>query len=243
MTETQRGWTEADSRTFIDLADVAVPGRAEQSQMLLSLVPARQDEGFQGVELCCGEGIFAEKLLERFPEARLLVFDGSETMLERARERLGRFGGSIRIEHFNLEARDWLDLLPDGLRFISSSLAFHHLSGGRKRELFAALACKLERGGGLLIADIVEPATETVRIAFRDLMDKIAREQSLALTGDLDAFHTFEKEGWNGFALDQQPPGEMPSRLSEQLKWLGEAGLAADCFWMRAGIAIYGGYR
>jgi hypothetical protein len=36
----------------------------------------------------------------------------------------------------------------------------------------------------------------------------------------------------------------MPSPLSEQLVWLREAGFASvDCFWLRAGHAVYGGYR
>jgi len=36
----------------------------------------------------------------------------------------------------------------------------------------------------------------------------------------------------------------MPYRVFDQLKWLEEAGFSAvDCFWMRAGHAIYGGYK
>ena len=243
MTDTDRGWTEADSRTFIDLADVAVPGRAEIFEMMSSLVPARPDERFQAVELCCGEGVFAERPLERFPASRLLALDGSPTMFEKARERLARFGDRVRIEKFDLDAAGWLATVPDQLRYVSSSLAFHHLSGDDKRRLFTALAAKLEPGGALVIADVVEPASDVVRIAFRDLMDTIAKKQSLELTGALEAFRAFQKEGWNGFALERQPPGEMPSRLFHQLKWLEQAGLTADCFWMRAGVAVYGGYR
>jgi ubiquinone/menaquinone biosynthesis C-methylase UbiE len=243
MTQPEDRWSEADSRTFIDIANVAVPGRAEQFEMLLSLVPATPGEAFQAVELCCGEGIFAESLLERFPEARLIALDGSATMLDRARERLNRFGDRVQVAQFDLDSPGWLAALPGGLRYLSSSLAFHHLSGEDKRRVFGELAGKLGRGGALMIADITEPLSDVVRIAFRDLMDSIAREQSLALTGDLEAFRTFEEEEWNGFARERQPPGEMPSRLFDQLKWLEEAGLNADCFWMRAGVAIYGGYR
>jgi SAM-dependent methyltransferase len=243
MTEPEDRWTEADSRTFIDLADVAVPGRVEMFEMMLSLVPAGPEEPFEVVELCCGEGLFAERLLERFPAARLLAMDGSPTMLEKARERLARFGDRVRIEKFDLDAPDWLERVPEELRYVSSSLAFHHLSGEDKQRLFRALAAKLEPGGALIIADVIEPASDVVRIAFRDLMDTIAKKQSLELTGDLEAFRTFEQGEWNGFALEQQPPGEMPSRLFDQMKWLEQAGLTTDCFWMRAGVAVYGGYR
>jgi SAM-dependent methyltransferase len=243
MTQAEDRWTEADSRTFIDIADVAVPGRAEQLQMLLALVPADRDEPFLAAEICCGEGKFAERLLERFPEAQLLALDGSPTMLKQARKRLRRFGKRARVEEFELDAEGWPEMLPGGLRYVCSSLAFHHLSGDGKRRLFKELATKLDPGGALILADVIEPPSDTVRIAYRDLMDKIAREQSLALTGALDLFRTFQEEGWNGFAQEKLPAGEMPSRVFEQLKWLEQAGLTPDCYWMRAGVAIYGGYR
>jgi len=243
MTAEESGWAESDSETFIDIANVAVPGRDEMFEMLASLVPARPDEQFEAAEICCGEGIFAERLLERFPKARLLALDGSPIMLERARTRLARFGDHARVEEFDLTDAGWPHRLPSGLRAICSSLALHHLSGEEKRTLFGKLAGKLEQDGALLIADIIAPASDTVRVAYRDLLDSIAREQSLALTGNLDAFRTFQADGWNGFAAERQPEGEMPSRLFDQLKWLDEAGFVADCYWLRAGIAVYGGYK
>jgi hypothetical protein len=59
MQEPSNVWTETDSRDFLDLAEVAVPGRQEQIEMLLQLVPAAQGEDFRAVELACGEGLLA----------------------------------------------------------------------------------------------------------------------------------------------------------------------------------------
>jgi len=47
MEERTDVWTETDSRDFLDLAEVAVPGRQEQIEMLLQLVPAAQGEDFR----------------------------------------------------------------------------------------------------------------------------------------------------------------------------------------------------
>jgi len=86
----------------------------------------------------------------------------------------------------------------------------------------------------------VSPAA---RETFARQWDDAARAQSLALTGGLEAFERFEREGWNFYrgtpdAMDQ------PSRLDEQLRWLRGAGFATvDCFWMRAGHAVLGGWR
>ena len=53
------------------------------------------------------------------------------------------------------------------------------------------------------------------------------------------AFHAAQ---WNYYR--HPDPVDQPSRLADQLAWLSEAGFAlVDCFWLRAGHAIYGGYR
>jgi tRNA (cmo5U34)-methyltransferase len=37
---------------------------------------------------------------------------------------------------------------------------------------------------------------------------------------------------------------DMPSTVSEHIEWLTEAGFAGvDVFWLRAGHAVYGGYK
>ncbi len=238
------GWTEADSQTFLDIADVAVPGRREQLQTLLSLVPAGEDAAFAAVEVCCGEGLLSEGLLRRFGRCRLLALDGSATMLETARRRLRPFGRRVDVRLFDLDRPEWLGALPNPLRCVLSSLALHHIHGDAKRALFRQLAEKMEPGGALLIADIVEPASDVARRSFAAAWDEIARQQSLTLTGSLQTYERAIAEGWNAHAEAEPVAGETPSRLFEQLAWLDEAGFSAvDCFWMRAGLAVYGGYR
>lgn len=237
-------WTEDDSATFLKLADVAVPGRREQTDVLLSLIPAAQDDAFAGADLACGEGLLSEFILDRFPRARLAAMDGSREMLAKAAVRLRRFGPRASVREFDLADRGWLDEIESPLRCAVSSLCFHHLDGPTKRRLFGDLAARLEPGGALLIADIVAPASDVIRRSWAHTWDEIARSQSIELTGDTDAYRTFQELGWNAHAITEPEPREMPSRLYEQLKWLEAAGFTeVDCFWMRAGVAVYGGYR
>ena len=244
MAEPEATWSEEDSRTFIDLADVAVPGRREQMDVVLSLVPAAEDDEFAVADLACGEGLFARLLLERYPRAHLTAFDGSETMLARAAERLSPFGERARVLPFDLAARDWLAELPEGMRVITSSLAVHHLEDVAKAALYRELAGKLAPGGALIIADVVEPVNAAARRAVISAWHAIACEQSLALSGSEALYRQAVNEGWAPPADDEPVPGEMPAPLFRHLQWLKAAGLSSvDCFWLRAGIAIYGGYR
>lgn len=145
---------------------------------------------------------------------------------------------------FVLEHNDWRSALPAPLRCVVSSLAIHHVPGPEKRRPFADLADRLEPGGALLVADLVEPATPRVARIFASQWDDAVRERSRRRFGDVRALTGFANDRWNHYRLELPDPVDQPSRLVDQLDWLREAGLpTVDCFWMHAGHAIYGGYR
>jgi tRNA (cmo5U34)-methyltransferase len=239
-------WTEDSSAQFIEQADMFVPARAEQIATLLGLMPARQDEVFQVVELGAGAGVLARAVLERFPACRYLALDGSERMREQMRQSLAAFSDRLEIRPFELADHAWRETLPESLRYVLSSLCIHHLPGEHKRQLFADLAARTEPGGALLIADIVEPATPEIARLYARQYDEIVQAQSRSAYGDLRGFVRFQEQKWNYFAYDYGVPdsGDYPSLLSEQLFWLRDAGFGlVDCFWLRAGHAVFGAYK
>jgi len=239
----QAGWTEADSQRFIDDGAVFVPARDEQLATLCGLIPARPDEVFTVVELGAGAGVLAHAVLEAFPRCHYVALDGSTAMRARLAQTLHRHRDRVEVRAFELADRGWRAALPSPLRAVLASLVVHHLPAAGKRRLFVDLARRLEPGGALLLADIVEPVTPAARGTFARQWDDAARAQSLALTGGLDAFERFEREGWN-FYRGTPEPYDQPSRLDEQLRWLRSAGFTSvDGFWMRAGHAVFGGWR
>jgi len=239
-------WEESDSQHFLETNEIFVPGRAEQTSMLLGLIPARKDEEFSLVELAAGGGELAEAILEHFPRCYYLVLDGSTVMLEQLSQRLARFGDRVGVNRFDIAARDWRTQLPTKLRCVLSSLCVHHLSGEGKQHLFKDMAAVLEPGGALLLADIIEPANQQIADLFAHQYDQIVREQSLAISGDLSGYERFQQLKWNYFLHDYGTSDTIdhPSPISDQLRWLSESGFSlVDCFWMRAGHAVYGGYK
>jgi tRNA (cmo5U34)-methyltransferase len=236
-------WTEADSERFAQLGDVYVPCREEQRRVLLDLIPAQTCEPFTLVELAAGDGTFAKAVLERFTRCGVVALDGSEVMLERERHLLAPFAERAKMRHFALERDDWRAMLPSPLRCVISSLAVHHLSGAEKRRLFADVAGRLEPGGALLLADLVEAATARVAGIFGSQWNDAVRDNT-ARFNDARALDQFRADRWNFYRLDVPDPVDQPSRLVDQLDWLREAGFrVVDCFWMHAGHAIYGGYK
>jgi tRNA (cmo5U34)-methyltransferase len=198
------------------------------------------------VELAAGGGELAETILQYFPNCQYLALDGSSVMLEHLQQRLARFNERVEFRQFDIAALDWRAQLPTSPRCVLSSLCVHHLFGEEKRQLFHDMRKSLEAGGALLLADIIEPANQQIAQLFARQYEEIVREQSLAIRGDLSGFKRYNELKWNYFLYYYGSPATIdhPSLLSEQLRWLSEVGFSTvDCYWMRAGHAVYGGYK
>ena len=86
------GWSEADSRHFIEVGRIHTPAQAEIGETILELIPAARDEPFLAVELGVGGGWLSEAILTHFPASRVVGLDGSPTMLRETGARLRPFG-------------------------------------------------------------------------------------------------------------------------------------------------------
>jgi len=117
-------WDERISQTFIDYGRYFVPGRERQFQIIVDLVPRFEQPGI--IELCCSEG-----LLEQIPACIVYGFDGSAEMLQRAKERLARFGERFQAKPFDLFAKSWRKA-DHPVNTVVTSLAIHHLDGAQK---------------------------------------------------------------------------------------------------------------
>lgn len=224
------GWTEADSRDFLTSADNVTPSRTEVMDLIAALLPG----GGPVLELCCGGGDLGARLLMADPSRTYLGLDGSAVMVAAARQRLAPFGDRARVREFRLEEDGWRTEVGT-VQAVVSMLAMHHLDAPGKRRLFADMRPVLEPGGALLIFDLVLPSGSRARAAAAQAWDDVVRAQ-----GGEDALRAFAAARANIYRFPD--PMDMPDPLADQLAWLGAAGYAdADCFWQRAGHALYGG--
>lgn len=233
-------WNEGNTQTFLDLGRYFVPDREQQLATICALIP-EQPAPFNVLELCCGEGLLAEAILDRFAGATVYGYDGSPGMLQRAQTRLVRYGARFRTQLFDLADTSWRSAVWP-IHAVVSSLAIHHLDDVGKAQLYRDLFGMLAPGGVLIIADLVQPASALgVQLAARE-WDCAVEQRALALDGNTDAVALFEQERWNLYRYPD--PVDMPSRLFDQLTWLAAAGFGdVDVYWMRAGHAIYGGAK
>ena len=235
-------WGEDESKVFIEFGRAMVPGREEIERTFLDLIPAEPDEPFLSVEIGAGAGWLSAAVLREHSKARILGLDGSPEMLKEAAQTLAPYRDRVELRWFRLEEPSWTDGLPRAVRVILSSLVLHHLDGAGKRDLFVRLFDRLEPGGALLFADLMEPRSERARGHFAAAWEEEVRRRSWEIHGDGRAHEFFVRERWNIY--DHPDPMDRPSTLPEQLRWMEEAGFeGVDVFWARAGHALLGGYR
>lgn len=89
----------------------------------------------------CGSGRVAAELLKRLPDGRLIAVDGSEAMIEKARERLGEDVTYLVADLAELEVAEPVDL-------VFSTATFHWIVDHDR--LFARLYAALKPGGRLV---------------------------------------------------------------------------------------------
>jgi tRNA (cmo5U34)-methyltransferase len=231
------GWSEETSRDFINYGRYIVPERETQMQIICSLLSGLEAPGFI-LDLCCGEGLLEEIMLDKFPAISIQGLDGSDEMLQKASQRLRRFGERFRGVKFELASPAWRTPASP-FNAVVSSLAIHHLLGSQKQALFFDINNMLKPNGRFVIADVIQPAPMGKELA-AETLDEVVQKRSFELDGNSSAFDFFKREGWNIFRYLDPEDIDKPSPVFDQLKWLEQAGFVEiDVHWMLAGHAIF----
>ncbi|SFS60669.1 class I SAM-dependent methyltransferase [Marininema halotolerans] len=236
-------WQEEDSHLFQEWGSLFTPRQWEMKATILNLLPKKKEEPFHVVEIGCGSGWLSEAILEKFSQVNITALDGSPAMLSTTKERLKPFEDRVAYQLFRLEEDAWLASLQQKVDVFVSSLVIHHLDDEEKKQFFQQLYDALLPGGALVIADLVKPHHQQIENHWAEEWDHVVKEQSKDAYGDLRGFDAFVKEEWNLYRY----PDELldkPSLLSDQLKWLEQAGFqGVDVSWLKAGHAIFSGYK
>jgi trans-aconitate 2-methyltransferase len=129
------GPREWDAETYDAVSDP----QFEWGMEVLGRLQLRGDES--ALDAGCGSGRITAELLERIPEGRLLAVDGSEAMIEKARERLGGRADYLVADLAELEVDEPVDL-------VFSTATFHWIADHER--LFRQMRGVLRPGGRLV---------------------------------------------------------------------------------------------
>ena len=129
------GAREWDAQTYDEVSDPQFEWGVE----VLERLELRGDETV--VDASAGSGRVTEELVDRLPEGRVIAVDGSEAMIEKAKERLGDRADYLVSDLVELE-------LPEPVDMVFSTATFHWI--GDHDRLFRQMRRVLRPGGRLV---------------------------------------------------------------------------------------------
>jgi tRNA (cmo5U34)-methyltransferase len=220
--------------------DLLHPNRHRMAEIAIEIIPYLRDTPLRVLDLGIGTGFLARRFLDFYPNAKVTGLDGSREMIRLARTRLQDMQDKLCFVRSSFAMID--RALPDGVSFdvVLSSLALHHLDSLSKKRVLASAVARLQRGGWLINADLVDcPFPELAERIQRVRAEGIARRNAGRHSRFMDA------ERVRAYIENlQRNEADQPLYIENDLALLREAGIQnATVFWQEYREAVYGGTR
>jgi tRNA (cmo5U34)-methyltransferase len=179
------------------------------------------------LDVGCGHGVIAARVLQEIPETTLVGVDGSTAMLELARKRLAPLG-----DRFTLAQADFETLTPEDLPGGPFGVAFavqaiHNASDEGKKRTLAGVQSVLAPGGLFLLLDRIQLATPALFGVYRSVWDVLGP----TYYGQQNEGRTLEEHERLRVAR-----GDKPGSLEQNLLWLREAGFTQVAAMQMVGV-------
>jgi tRNA (cmo5U34)-methyltransferase len=190
----------------------------------VSVIGLREGPVGRVLDLGAGTGLMSAAVLQRYPQAELVLVDGAAEMLDQARERLP-VGATTTV------VADLREALPEGpFDAVVSALAIHHLEDPDKRDLFARVQDALRPGGVFVNAEQVIGPSSWLEEAHSSMW----REACRVAGASEDEIAGAEERMRVDRCVD----------VATQLKWMHAAGMQdCECFFKHLHCAVLAGWR
>lgn len=131
-----------------------VPNREARFTAMFDVLTELLPDSFTAIDLACGPGSISQRLLARFPHARVVAVDMDPVMLAIGKGALGVVGGRLRWVEADVSVDDWPSMVgEDQVDAVLSSTGLHWLEPEALAVLYRRLSGLLRPGGVLLNAD------------------------------------------------------------------------------------------
>jgi tRNA (cmo5U34)-methyltransferase len=232
-------WAKPEfTQEYRDSADIYIVERRRMLDILKSFyghfIGDKPDNNV--LDLGCGDGIVTQELLIFDSSITATLIDGSEDMLNKAKDRLKDFE---KVHFIQASFQEILNKTVPLKRydFIVSSLAIHHLTMEEKTALFNTIYSNLNIDGYFLNIDVILAPSDALEqwylLLWRKWIDE--RKSFLGIEGTSydDIIRRYKDNTDN-----------KPDTLDAQLRALQTIGFKdVDCFYKYGIFAMYGGRK
>jgi tRNA (cmo5U34)-methyltransferase len=203
------GWIDADMTRDDE--------RRPLLRRVASLLPESEVGSLRVLDVGGGYGALTTEVLEERSDAQVVLHDYSEAMIEKARERLARFGDRVAYAIADMNQPGWADNLGGPFDTVVSALAIHNLDELTTiQRVYQNIFALLRPGGCLFSLDLLFPEGPGLADLYRRDATRDPR--------------------WDVYVY--------PAGLETQLGWLRDAGFSeVDCVWKDLDQGLLWGLR
>ena len=188
------------------------------------------------LDLGCGDGIVIQELLKIDNSIAATLIDGSEDMLNKAKDRL-KDSENIRFIKASFQEILNKQISLQRYDFIVSSLAIHHLTMKEKKALFRTTYSHLNVGGYFLNIDVILAPTETIEHWYLSLWREWISERKTTMGIEDNSYDDITQRY-------KDNRDNKPDTLDEQLKALKSVGFKdVDCYYKYGIFTMFGGRK
>jgi tRNA (cmo5U34)-methyltransferase len=232
-------WTsETYVKEWVRRQQAEDPTRAERFQLICDLFPFAHDATVTILDVGAGYGPVSRFILDRYPHAITIAQDGSEPMLNRARELMARYGERFTAHRSDLFEPNWLPKQFGPFGAAVSSSCLHNLRDFRRiTAIYREIREHLTSGGVFLNLDLMNAPTRELHERY--VAVSVARRQREGTSReDLEAM----MRGGERVPAEAST-GPFSATVDQHLAALRHAGFKdVDCFWKDLRRALVGGY-
>lgn len=228
-------WTQADTAKEWDRRDPAYhpsnPTRAEQLDILLSILEDHYHKGQTILDLGSGNGFVEELLFQRIPSAQIVGVDFSAEMIALALGRLKDHIQQFRAIRHDLSDLSAIELPQRDYALAFSVQALHHLSAEAMQSAFGWVYQTLAPDGLFLLQDRVAVSQEALWSVYQSLWKR--QEKVYEAQARQNERYSFEEH-----TSHLAERGDRPQAPRQVTQWLVEAGFTAEVIHLHGNRAL-----
>lgn len=241
LRETVYAFNNSDTVASYDAdMDVWHPNRVKMASIICEILPFDRTDNLHFLDLGTGTGYLSHKILETFPNAKIVAVDAAALMIEKAKIRLNNHREQVT---FHVSTFQDLPKKTGALSHIDaavSSLALHHLYREEKLTLIKYVQSILNPHGWFVNGDVFKSADAVLEARFRRLHYQGIQERTRTIRHEEKPLDQISAE----LSDKEKKDGDNLLHLTDDLQIIAEAGFrTAECFWKEYREAVYGGIK
>ncbi len=201
----------------------ALPNYEDIYKTALELIHFQPAVPIDVLDLGAGTGLFSKHVFEKYPNARFLLYDLADKMIDVAKNRF-----RSHPQQFEFFIGDYRTLrISREFDLVISSLSVHHLDDNDKKLLFRSVYDVLRKPGIFINIDQIRGDTPYLQdLYWNHWLDQVKRAES--------------SEKRIQESIDRRKNYDRDSLLKDQLQWLLEAGfMNVDCVYKNFFVGVF----